>query len=142
MASEGSWRSGRQPGARRLGRGQCCGQWQGQGGGEMGVWLVAWLGVGSARPNFLFGSHFLFSLWGMGEGDLHVDQENKGEGSECYNTASRVASGVVAWHWVSQLTGVLSTTRTECRARSNPNHSLVCGPRNQKEPKTTNKTNE
>lgn len=34
----------------------------------MGVWSVAWLGVGSARPSFLFGSHFLFSLreWGKG----------------------------------------------------------------------------
>lgn len=32
------------------------------------MWSVAWLGVGSARPSFLFGSHFLFSLreWGKG----------------------------------------------------------------------------
>lgn len=43
----------------------------------MGVWSVAWLGVGSVRPSFLFGSHFLFSLWGVGEGDLQLDQEIK-----------------------------------------------------------------
>lgn len=41
------------------------------------VWSVAWLGVGSARPSFLFGSHFLFSVWGVGEGDLQLDQEIK-----------------------------------------------------------------
>lgn len=34
----------------------------------MGVWSMAWQGVGSARPSFLFGSHFLFSVgeWGKG----------------------------------------------------------------------------
>lgn len=41
------------------------------------MWSVAWLGVGSARPSFLFGSHFLFSVWGVGEGDLQLDQEIK-----------------------------------------------------------------
>lgn len=49
-------------------RGQCCGQWQGQARSETGVWSVAWLGVGSARPSFLFGSHFLFSVGGVGVG--------------------------------------------------------------------------
>lgn len=43
----------------------------------MGVWSAAWLGVGSARPSFLFGSYFLFSVWGVGEGDLQLDQEIK-----------------------------------------------------------------
>lgn len=43
----------------RLGVKWGCGQWQ---------------GVGSARPSFLFGSHFLFSVWGVGEGDLKLDQ--------------------------------------------------------------------
>lgn len=51
-----------------MGRGQCCGHWQGQAGSDMGVWSVAWLGVGSVRPSFLFGYHFLFSVgeWGKG----------------------------------------------------------------------------
>lgn len=43
----------------------------------MEVWSVAWLGVRSARPSFLFGSRFLFSVWGVGEGDLQLDQEIK-----------------------------------------------------------------
>lgn len=58
-------------------QGQCYGQWQGHAGSDLGVWSVAWLGVGSARPSFLFGSHFLFSVWGVGEGDLQLDQEIK-----------------------------------------------------------------
>lgn len=34
----------------------------------LGVWSVAWLGVGSVRPSFLSGYHFLFSVgeWGKG----------------------------------------------------------------------------
>lgn len=50
-------------------------KWQGQARSEMGVWSVAWLGVGSARPSFLFGSHFLFSAGGVGVGggDLQLD---------------------------------------------------------------------
>lgn len=37
-------------------------------GVTLGVWSVAWLGVGSVRPSFLFGYHFLFSdgEWGKG----------------------------------------------------------------------------